>query len=345
MQIRKPRSFIIFVVLLAALVLSGCGGKETPVVEQPTAETIIEYVEVTVVVEPTPVPPTPTPEPTPLPDQSAQIAAYEASLMGNNWGEGKGPNTWCSRCHSPQNWDPDSFIGPPPACFSCKFPMDAEVRVAEGNPFVPEEEWVGIPCETCHVMENGVATANAWLNPISMEYVAVNTTTELCEKCHVDTTGTGNPVGSAVSHKVTLGGPAHMNYAGFIDEETPPQYCTDCHDPHTQQPLGCVDCHEIDEAAHAGGRYLAMAPKVTCMACHDASGAEVGPHPDEAMGGIYTTILTEVGRAGPTVSAIVSHSIQYEVACDRCHFDGNAWELTVYTATGEVPEATEAPSP
>lgn len=154
------------------------------------------------------------------------------------------------------------------------------MRVAAGNPFIPEEEWIGIPCETCHVMENDVATVGfAWLNPVSMTYEPVKTSTELCEKCHVTTVGTGNPVRSAVSHKITLGGPAHLNYAGFIDEVKPPTYCTDCHDPHTQQPKQCVDCHEIDPAAHAGGKYAMMADKLTCMACHDSSGAEVGPEP------------------------------------------------------------------
>lgn len=346
MRVLRPKSFILFFVLLLALVSSGCTGGGAPATVQPTPEPIIEYVEVTVVVPPTAVPPTSTPEPTPLPDQSAIVAAWENSKHGNTWGEGKGPNTWCSRCHSPQNWDPESFIGPPPSCFSCKFPTDPEMRIAAGNPFVPEDEWVGIPCETCHQMENGVATeGNAWLNPISMEYQAVNTTTELCEKCHVTTVGTGNPLRSAVSHKITLGGSAHLNYGGFIEEVPPPTYCTDCHDPHTQQPKQCEDCHEIDEAAHAKGNYTKMAGKVTCMACHDASGADVGPHPDEAMGGIWTTTLTEVGRTGPTTTAIISHSIQYEVACNRCHFAENTHGLTVYTETGEIPEPTPTPTP
>jgi hypothetical protein len=345
MKIRKPNLLIALFILLLALVMSGCGGAATPTAPPPTPEPVIEYVQVTVVVPPTEVPPPPTPEPTALPDQSVQIAAWEGSPHGNTWGEGKGPNTWCSRCHSPQNWDPASYIGPPPSCFSCKFPTDPEMRIAEGNPFVPEDEWVGIPCETCHRMENGVATQGiAWLNPISMEYVDVNTSNELCEKCHVTTVGTGNPVRSAVSHEIVLGGPAHLNYAGFIDEETPPTYCTDCHDPHTQQPKQCQDCHEIDPTTHAKGRYSLMADTVTCMACHDSSGAEVGPNPDEAAGGTWTTTLTEVGRSGPTTSAIVSHSIQYEVACNRCHFDANPWELTVYTETGEIPEPTPTPT-
>lgn len=345
MKITKPIIYILLLAPLLVLTLSACAA-EVPATPLPTPEPVIEYVQVTVVVPPTEVPPPPTVEPTPLPDQSAIITAWEASPHGNTWGEGKGPNTWCSRCHSPQNWDPESFIGPPPSCFSCKFPTDDEMRIAEGNPFIPEEEWIGIPCETCHVMENGVATAGiAWLNPVKMEHEAVNTPNELCEKCHVTTVGTGNPVRSAVSHKILLGGPAHLNYAGFIDEVKPPTYCTDCHDPHSQEPKQCQDCHTIDPASHALGRYGLMADTLTCISCHDASGAEVGPNPDEAAGGVWTTLLTEEGRSGPTTTAIISHSIQYEVACDRCHFDANPWELTVYTEDGEIPEPTETPAP
>ncbi len=82
-------------------------------------------------------------EPPTPPDHStysAYYAALEEGPHGDTWGEGKGPNTWCARCHSPQNWDPAAFVGPPPSCMTCKFPTDDEMRIAEGNPFVPEEE-------------------------------------------------------------------------------------------------------------------------------------------------------------------------------------------------------------
>ena len=278
-------------------------------------------------------------EPPTPPDHSTYADYYtalEEGPHGDTWGEGKGPNTWCARCHSPQNWDPAAFVGPPPDCMSCKFPTDDEMRHAEGNPFVPEEEWVGIQCDTCHRTEEGVVLeGNAWLNPITMEYQDVNTTTELCEKCHVTTVG--NSFGSGVEHKITLGGSAHLNYGGFLGEVAPPTYCSDCHDPHTGTPKMCEDCHEIDIAAHAKGKYAEMGI-VSCMACHDAEGYDVGPHPDEEMGGIWVPQETTQGRGGPTTSAVISHSIVYEVACDRCHFEENPWELNVYTAEGEVPE-------
>jgi len=332
------RKLILFSVILAlTLVVAACQPAE---VEVP--EPVIEYVEVevTVVVEPTDVPPPPPPDPTPLPDHSAFIAALDEGPHGDNYDLGHGPNTWCSRCHSPQNWDPAATQGPPPACFSCKFPTDDEVRIAPGNPLVVEEDWVGIQCDTCHRLEDGVVTEGiAWLNPLEMAYEDVSTSTELCQKCHVTTTG--NAFGSGVDHQITLGGSAHLNYGGFMGEAPPPTYCTDCHDPHSGERKQCADCHAIDEADHAFGKYAMMKDTVTCIACHEASGLDVGPHPDEAMGGIWVPTLTEVGRGGPTTTAVISHSIVHEVSCDRCHFEENAWELTVYTADGEVPEPPE----
>lgn len=316
---------ILGALLLLAVILTGC---------QPTE--VIKEVEVTVVVEPTPVPPTPTEEPA---DQTAYHVAWESGPH-STYDVGRGPNDWCARCHSPQNWNPEATVGTPPNCVSCKFPGQ-EMTVGDGNVLIPEEDWKAIPCETCHVMEDGIAGENAWLNPIAMEYVSVSNTTELCEKCHVTTTG--NAFGSAVDHKITMGGSAHLNYGGFIGEEAPPTYCADCHDPHTTEPKQCVDCHQedIDSAEHAGGTYGVMKDTVTCMACHDASGADVGPHPDEDND-LWVTTLTEAGRGGLTTSAIVSHSVVFEVSCDRCHYAENEWDLTVRTADGSIPDPNAA---
>ena len=337
------KKFIAFgILLIFALALGGCGPGETPAPSLPTPTPIIEIVEITVVVPPTDMPPEPTeapPEPTALPDQSEQIAAWEASPHGNTYDLGKGPNTYCSRCHSPQNWDPSSTTDLPPNCVTCKFPTDETIRIASTMDFVEEEDWVGINCETCHIMENGVATEGiAWFNPLTHEYDEVNTSTELCTKCHLTSKGVSATGGRGVEHEIYLGGSAHKNWAGLLDDKHRPDQCADCHDPHTQQPKLCEDCHEIDTATHAKGRYELMKDKVTCMACHDALGLDVGPLPDEAMGGMWVTQETSMGRSGLTTEFVLSHSPQWEVACDRCHYEENPYGLTVYTADGEVPE-------
>jgi hypothetical protein len=287
-------------------------------------------------------PPAPEPTPVPIPDQSMYLAAWEEGPH-STYDLGHGPNTWCARCHSPQNWDPEAIIGPPPACFTCKFPTDEELRVAPGNDLVLEEDWFAIPCNQCHMVdENGTAGEVAWLNPVSMEYKEVKTTTELCEQCHVTTTG--NSFGSAVDHKITLGGSAHLNYGGFIGDVAPPQYCTDCHDSHTTEPKECGDCHDVAASdTHAKGNF--HAGKVSCIACHDAAGYDVGPAIDDPENEKWTTQETTMGRGGPSTAEVVSHSIVHEVLCDRCHFDGNTWELPVLTAAGEVPEPEEEAAP
>lgn len=269
----------------------------------------------------------------PIADFPDQMAEWAASAHGNTYDLGKGPNTYCSRCHSPQNWDPAARPGPPPNCVTCKFPQDPELRIAPTMDFVEEADWVGIACSTCHVVEGDLiqTTSNAWLNPIAGEYEPVATSNELCGKCHTNSTGVSETGGRGVDHEIILGGSAHRNWAATIGMRRPDR-CTDCHDPHTQQPAACTDCHtnvgEI-EVHQTHGEV------VSCVACHDASGAQVGPHPDEAMGGVWTTILSEMSRSGEmTTSAIVSHSLQWEVSCDRCHFADNPAGLTVLDATG-----------
>jgi hypothetical protein len=346
---KKTKSILLTAIvglLLMAIGLSACQSSESPPPPEPVVEkvveTVVEYVEVTVVVEPTPLPTEQPPEPPPPPDHSAILAAWESSPHGNTYDLGKGPNTYCSRCHSPQNWDPAATTDAAPNCVTCKFATDTELRVASTMDFVSEEDWVGINCETCHQVVDGVVQEGlAWLSPLTGEYMEVNTPNEVCTKCHLTSQGVSATGGRGVTHEIYLGGSAHKNWAGLLNTERRPEYCSDCHDPHTQVPKQCGDCHEIDVAEHARGEYAMMEDTVTCMACHEASGMDVGPHPDEAMGGIFVPILTEMGRSGLTTSAVVSHSIQWEVSCDRCHFDQNPWELPALTAEGEIPEATE----
>lgn len=81
---------------------------------------------------------------------SAARSSWQESAHNNTYDLGKGPNTYCSRCHSPQNWDPAAKPGRAPNCISCKFPFDKEVRRAPENPLIEEANWKPIGCETCH---------------------------------------------------------------------------------------------------------------------------------------------------------------------------------------------------
>ena len=332
-RLRAPPFWTVGALLLMGLLLAACAPAATP---EPTE---VPAAPIEVVVPPTAVPP----EPTPLPDQSAFHDAWATGAHGNTYGLGKGPNTYCSRCHSPQNWDPSTRVDRPPNCVTCKMPMDEEVRNASTMEFVEEADWVGINCETCHrVDENGITDGRlAWLDVVSNTYEAINTPNEMCQKCHLTTAGVRATGGSGVTHEIVLGGSAHRNWAGEMPRSERPQYCSDCHDPHTLAPSACEDCHMDIRTSdtHMGGLNSIMLDKVTCMACHDADEMEVGPHPEPEMGGMFTTLVSSVSRSGePTTEYVKSHSIQWQVACDRCHFAENPWELSHLTADGEVPE-------
>jgi hypothetical protein len=203
---------------------------------------------------------------------------------------------------------------------------------------VTEEQWIGIPCAQCHQVDALTGTVSAeiaWLRPISLTYEKLNTPDELCIKCHASPSGTSSSGGGLAANRlITMGGSAHLNYAGAWPQVYRPQYCIDCHDPHSSATIQCVDCHTKTAETHT--KVAAMMETVTCMACHDASGATVGIAKE---GGLFTTILVTPGRgtAPATTSEIVSHSIVWSVSCNRCHKAGNTYGLTVLTAAGAIP--------
>jgi NAD-dependent SIR2 family protein deacetylase len=337
--------------LLVTMLLAGCNSPAPTTEAAPVVE-----VKPTEPPPPTAVPtavPTeaPTPVPTPekpgvnldTPEHQAFLAAWEASPHGNTYDLGKGPNTYCSRCHSPQNWDPASTTDRPPNCVTCKFPTDPELRIATTMDFVSEEDWKGIGCETCHATEDGrVLSEVSWLNVVTMERETVATINELCTKCHVDSAGVKASGGRGVTHGISLGGSAHLNWAGALPQGHRPSYCSDCHDPHSLAPKQCIECHEavLTLETHMKGT-AASHQNLDCMACHDASGSDVAPFPADSETPYWTTVLTETSRSGATTTSYVkSHSIMWEVDCSRCHYTDNPWELEVYTADGSVPETT-----
>nr|MBN1228992.1 hypothetical protein [Anaerolineae bacterium] len=273
--------------------------------------------------------PAPTPTPTPR-DDSAIRQALVTGVHADTYSLETGPNTYCAVCKSPANWDPQAVIDDPPNCVSCKFASDANMRVAVGNPVVPENQWEGIRCYNCHpVGEDNVAEeALAWWDAETDTHVFQENSTMLCEQCHRD-----SPAGTTRQRELA-DSTAHASAT-----------CTTCHDPH-DGTADCSDCHhaedtETDFVNACWAQYLAPdAPAhhtdLLCQTCHDAGGLELRPvqDPGEPYPGQWATWRnTLIAGSIPSNHVWVSHNLSAEVDCSRCHYDGNPWELAADVGT------------
>lgn len=232
-------------------------------------------------------------------------------------------NTYCAKCHSPSNWNVDSSA-------------EKAITVSKG-------EWQDIPCETCHET-NGeeVSSSVAWWEQTTGHYQTVTSSDELCNKCHSDTEPHNN--------QITLENSIHSGFG-----------CVSCHDPHSAT-ASCSSCHadirpesSIPPATPSGGVHPnngafcgganchpaatqaalsnfsihgAVHASVSCVACHDASGMDVGP--SEALG-TWVTFKAMEADGTKTLEPQASHIIQASVDCNRCHFPENPWQLPLVT--------------
>jgi hypothetical protein len=215
----------------------------------------------------------------------------------------QGNNNTCARCHSPMVWLP-SMDDVPESCLVCKF------ELSDPPPLIPESEWVMVECNICHKVDKkgNVEPEYAWLEIAQIEeYAEVESTTELCQKCHTEVELSGH----AVPH---LGG-AHANYE-----------CTDCHDAHgTLASCTAVGCHDdvIDSATPIPG-HDEDHELVSCVACHDAGELEVDL--DEELG-IWTTFVTDSFGEWEKIP-LISHNTILQAPCERCHYADNPWNLS-----------------
>lgn len=286
--------------------------------------------------------------------------AWEAGPHSAEYDLEKGPNTYCARCHSPLNWDPEAEIDPPPNCVSCKFPHENEVRIAAGNPLIPEDEWQGVSCQVCHAEGVGGETVVvAWQDEVTGYAEVVSNSSELCEKCHHDTetlshqreiSGIHSDLSCVECHNPHSGRascgdvgchaeqqaafavviPAHV---GVTEKET----CVECHtegmDEHTmyvkeQGSDDCLDCHiELTEFEQSGKILRAHSmyhQQVDCAACHDATGSKLIPDTETDQ---WVAVM-EINFFGETnLEPFTPHNLQLNVDCERCHYIGNPWEL------------------
>jgi hypothetical protein len=228
--------------------------------------------------------------------------AWSTGPHANTYGLEKGPNTYCARCHAPQNWDPGAVIDPPPNCVTCKFPFEDTMRIAQGNIFINENDWHSIGCNICHsVSTEGEIRGISWLDTRTGYYETLETSTELCEQCHRDT--------ETLRHQRQLGEHAHQDFT-----------CTHCHNPHT----GLASCSTPGCHVDISSSHEIVHPTVTCEVCHDAAGYSVDFDQESQMWVVLRT--TEVlGRA--STSRYQSHNLQKTVDCARCHHPNNPWSL------------------
>lgn len=224
-----------------------------------------------------------------------------------------GNNNTCARCHAPINWQP-SMDDLPESCYACKFELE------DPPPYISDDAWVDIPCMVCHEKDkkDNIQPEIAWLEIAQLEeYVSVSTPTELCLKCH-------NPINVVKHGSVNVGG-AHKDYV-----------CTECHDAHDPTAsCGDAGCHEgvVDSEVPIPG-HDADHLEVSCVACHDGAGLEVGPTEST---GIWTTYVpwswkTYIGEneieEETGTETYASHNLVIEASCDRCHYVENPWGLS-----------------
>jgi hypothetical protein len=239
---------------------------------------------------------------------------WETSAHANAYVvDSEGKNNSCAQCHAPMNWMP-TIDDIPESCLACKFELETP------PPFISENEWFHIPCLVCHEENKKeiIQPEITWLEiPALEEYVSVETPTELCLKCH-DTD-------DVAEHGMVIVGGDHKD-----------MQCTECHLPHSTE-VSCIsgDCHpDVFTAADAVPGHDEAHMNVSCAACHDSAGWEVGPDEESGNWTTYSPWSHEIkiGEADSIIETGVipftSHEIVLEASCDRCHFTQNQWGLT-----------------
>ncbi|HDD61183.1 MAG TPA: hypothetical protein ENF22_01475 [Chloroflexi bacterium] len=248
-------------------------------------------------------------DPLVIAQQEWEISAHASSFVVDS----EGNNNPCARCHAPMNWMP-TLDDIPESCQACKFELPVPPS------FIQESEWQQVSCLYCHEADKkgNIQPEVSWLEiPALEEYSDVESHSELCLKCH----NTEN----VPEHGLVVVGSGHAD-----------MQCTECHSPHNTTTT-CMngDCHsdvlsDTDQILGHDDDHK----DVSCAACHDSAGWDVGPDPET---GIWTTFSpwshqVMIGEADSILQSgttpFSSHDIGLEVNCERCHFSGNPWELT-----------------
>ena len=228
--------------------------------------------------------------------------AWQNSAHANTYlVDDDGQNNTCAQCHAPIDWQP-SMDTIPETCFTCKF------ELKDPPPYIEEADWHSIPCNVCHELNkrDEVQPEYKWLEIAAIdEYAEVESTTELCQKCHT----AAEP----------LEGHVWVSTAGMHQDRS----CTDCHNPHDSS-ASCTNCHtDLDFSTSETAGHDQDHVNISCVVCHDGSGLAVGLNDETNLWEL--TVETPRRRLGTSNT----HNIVLEAQCSRCHFADNPWELSV----------------
>ena len=102
--------------------------------------------------------------------------------------------------------------------------------------------------------------------------------------------------------------------------------CTQCHDAHsTIASCSSLICHpETTDTSTTIVGHDEDHQAVTCWACHDGAGLEVG----------IDELENWVTFAPGHTTSYASHNIVTQVSCERCHFINNPWDLSIDVSAG-----------
>jgi hypothetical protein len=189
-----------------------------------------------------------------------------------------------------------------------------------------------VKCEACHKVRDSVVLENIELQNQPTNPVDSANANSLCGQCHEETIG-GNVhpgftcIGCHDPHSTTASCTAsgcHPTMQGVVYEVPPTP--TGGHPKTGSSFCGGANCHPAatavaDSAVSVHGSSHA---RVSCEACHAASGLQAGPSPD----GSAWVLLREIDtNGGGALESAFSHDIQREVNCTACHFENNLWGL------------------
>lgn len=260
-----------------------------------------------------------TPQPTPIRGHVATTAEVQRATLewtrsahADTYDNGMGANATCARCKSPRNWQADAVAAQEALdCGACKrVPGAPRPELSGGAPINPAN-WKSIGCDVCHQPAgDSYWTSISFWDPSTRTFSAVQSSTELCGKCHEGRHG-----------------------FQVIEEQERSQVhkgweCTRCHGVHGL-PSKCTDCHDVSVGKTAVEH--ARHAQVNCTACHDAGGLSIWQ--DSTAESKHYREFVPV-RFAHTLTSWPSHNLRTEVDCRHCHHPQGITRVMVASAVG-----------